>query len=410
MRPASRLVAFLVALLVLALPACAPLRPAQPNISNGGRAVAVAVDPGNADRIVVASETGGLFRSSNRGVDWAQVSRGATFGFADVVHLPSNPTIVVAAAQQDMRVTSGGGLWRSTDAGATWSRATITPPTADCTTNLSAFSVTIELTSGRLWAGTSCGVAFSTDSGATWQYLPVAPGYNNDRTFAVIAATNDHLKILTSSGVKVTTNGGGSWSASSTGLPSNIAIGVHNQIAMSPLDEQHLYWAFNYWFWNTGAGKWEGHIALFRSMDNGSTWTSVIDNGGINRPPFVKATRTSDSTHYTLYFADGGCALQRATVTHGSTPTVSAFTSLSMDHCDPADLGFDTDGRTPRPARERRRPAQDHRWRRALDVRGRRGPRLCRAPDDRDDGSDGWLGGRYRPLLRHPGQRRVELG
>jgi photosystem II stability/assembly factor-like uncharacterized protein len=347
MRLSSRPAFFVLALLLLAFSACDPLRPAQPNIPNGGRAVAVAVDPGDADRIVVASETGGLFRSTNRGVDWTQVSRGATFGFADVVHIPSNPTIVVAAARQDMRVTSGGGLWRSTDAGATWSRVAVTAPTADCTTNLAAYSVTIEPSSQRLWAGTQCGVAFSTDSGVTWQYLPIAPGYNNDTTFAVIPATNTHLKILTYAGVKVTTDGGGSWSVSTSGLPSNIGIGVHNQIAMSPLDEQHLYWAFNYWVWNADAGKWDGHIALFRSLDNGSTWSSVIDNGGINRPPFVKATRPSDGSHYTLYFANGACSLQRATVTHGATPTISAFAALTMDHCDPADLGFDTDGRTP---------------------------------------------------------------
>src|SRR5262245_55146577 len=167
--------------------ACAPLYEAQPNIANGGPAVAVAVHPSNADRIIVASETGGLFRSTNRGVDWRQVSGAATFGFADVVYLPSDPNVVVAAAQQDMRVTSRGGLWRSADGGTTWARATITPPTADCTTNLAAYAVTVERSSGTLWAGTLCGVAFSNDAGATWQYLPTAPGYANDKTYAVLA-------------------------------------------------------------------------------------------------------------------------------------------------------------------------------------------------------------------------------
>src|SRR5439155_18099997 len=226
-------------LALLATCACAPLRPAQPNIPNGGRAVAVAVDPTNADRIVVASETGGLFRSTNRGVDWTQVSGGATFGFADVAHLPSDANVVVAAAQGDMRVTSRGGMWRSTNGGASWARATITPPTADCTTNLGAYAVTVEPSSGMFWAGTLCGVAFSKDSGATWQYLATAPGYNNDKTYAVLAPTNAHLKILTDAGVKVTTNGGASWSVSNTGLPSFINIGIHNQIAVSPFDDTH---------------------------------------------------------------------------------------------------------------------------------------------------------------------------
>lgn len=334
-------------LAVLVLAGCGPLHAMQVNIPNGGRAVSVTIHPSNADRMVVASESGGLFRSTNRGTDWAQVSGSSTFGFTDLLYLPSSPDIVLATAQADMRTVSGGGVWRSTDGGGSWSKAAMTPPTADCTQNLSAYALAVEPTSGRAWAGTSCGVAYSDDQGATWQHLPTAPGYDNDRTLAVLAPAANQLKLLTYAGVKVSTDGGASWSRSNTGLPGYIVKGVHNQLAVSPLNANHLYWAFNHWTWNATTSRWDGNIALYRSTDNGASWSSVVDVGGINRPPFVKVAQSPDGSHYMLYFANGGCSFQRAQVTHGATPSIAPWTALTVDHCDHADLGFDTDRRTP---------------------------------------------------------------
>jgi hypothetical protein len=319
----------------------------QPNVANGGRAVAIAVKPTDSTHIVVASETGGLFRTTNRGVDWQQVSGSTNFGYADVLYVPGQADTIVAAAQQDMHTVSGGGIWRSTDGGTTWNRATITPPTADCTNNLGAFAVASEAGTSRLWAGTLCGLAFSNDSGATWQYLAPGTGYNNDKTYAVLAPGSNQLKILTDSGVKVSTDGGATWSVSLTGLPSEIVMGTHNQIAVSPFNNQHLYWSFNHWVWDNNANKWVGFLALYRSADNGSTWSSVIDNGGINRPPIIKATAATGRGTYDIIFGDGGCVLERASVTNGTPDSISAWTAMHADHCDPADMGFDTDNHTP---------------------------------------------------------------
>ncbi len=329
------------------LSGCADVNPKQPNIAEGGRAVSVSVKPGDSTNIIVASESGGLFRTTNRGTDWAQVSGATSFSYADVLYAPNQSGTIVAAAQGDMRTTSGGGIWRSTDGGTNWNRMTMTPPTADCAANLAAYSLSAETNPSRLWTGTLCGLAYSTDAGGTWQYLPAATGYNNDKVYAVVTPGNGHLKILTDAGVKTSTNDGTSWSSSSAGLPGNMVIGVHNQIAASPLNDKHLYWAFNYWHWNGSSNQWEGHRALYRSLDDGNSWSSVIDAGGINRPPFVKVSGPTSSNTYELYFSDGSCALERASVTNGATPSISSWTSAGLDHCDPADLGFDTDNHTP---------------------------------------------------------------
>ena len=72
--------------------------PKQPDIALGGRAVAIAVDPANENNIIVASESGGLFRSATHGAKWVQVSGSSTFWFTDVAYLPSNSSIVIATA------------------------------------------------------------------------------------------------------------------------------------------------------------------------------------------------------------------------------------------------------------------------------------------------------------------------
>src|ERR1700686_474187 len=327
---------------------CTPLVQFRPTIANGGRAVAISVDPGNAANIVVASESGGLFRSSNTGTNWMQTSNDSTFGFSDVKHLPSNTSIVIAGAGADTRTTTGGGIWRSTDGGNTWSHVSVAAPTPDCAKTFSVYSLFAEATRNRVWAGTSCGLVSSDDSGATWQFLPASPGYTQVPVFAVVAPSASDLVILTSAGVSVSSAAGTSWTLSNAGLPGGILIGVHNQIAVSPYSNAHIYWAFNYWAWDAGGPH--GHIALFGSWDSGSSWNAIDDFVGINRPPFVKtANAAADApVHYELYYADGGCQLRHATVTHGGIPTLSAWTTAALDHCDPADLAFDpADHKTP---------------------------------------------------------------
>jgi photosystem II stability/assembly factor-like uncharacterized protein len=339
--------AMLVAVLASALAGCSPFQ-FQPNIKNGGRAVAASVAPGDSSRIVVASASGGIFRTTDTGATWTQASGNGTFFFTDVKYLPSNANIVIATAAADTRTSTGGGIWRSTNGGTSWSRVAVTTPVAACAADLSGFGLAAETVRNRLWAATSCGVAFSTDSGTTWRFLPKATGYDNDRSYAVLAPTTARLAILTDSGVKVSTNAGGSWSLSTSGLTDFFVRGVHNAIAVSPLNPAHLFLTTGRWIWNPSAATWEGHTLLYRSWDNGATWTALQDLPGLNRPAFVRTAQPSDATHYTIHFGDGGCTQESATVTNAAIPTVSGWTASALDHCDTSDLAFSgSDGRTP---------------------------------------------------------------
>lgn len=323
---------------------CDPASPMQPNVVTGGRAVAIARHPSNNTELLVASESGGVFKSTDGGVKWKQVTGSKTFWFQDVKYLTSNPTIVIAVAGKDTRVTNGGGIWRSTNSGTDWSQIALTTPNPGCAADLSAYCVAIEPENNKIWVGTSCGVAVSTDSGVTFNFLPTSTNYNNDVVYSILTPAKDQIKMLTAAGVKVSANGGTSWSFSTSGLP-YMLIGNHTQIACSPLNHNHIFWAANF---SPGDGKW--HNGIYYSSDNGANWVNLIDNTGINRPPSCYTAKNlgGNSSKFDLYYSDGGCTFQRAAFTNATPPAISgSWASLSVPHCDHADLCFQTDEKTP---------------------------------------------------------------
>lgn len=322
---------------------CEDLNKSTTSIPFGGRAVAVAVHPTDASVMIVASETGGLFKTTNTGSNWTQVSKNATFGFTDVLFYPLDPNVVIATAGSDYKTITGGGVWRSTDGGSTWTHVTLTPPLSSCAVSLTGYALSFQSAAHRLFAGTSCGLAFSDDAGATWSFMPSAPGYNNEAVVAVESPAANTVIICTQYQIRVTRNGGSSWSTSSTGLPSGPRSGIHYSLAVSPADPGHIYWAYNSW-----DGSW--HKGLSFSNDFGSTWTLIDNQGGINRPPMVclsKSFTEGAATKYVLYHSDGGCQLHRATVTHTASPTLSSWTDLANEHCDYSEIAFAGDGITP---------------------------------------------------------------
>lgn len=330
--------------ILLFMSACGPLSPMQPNVATGGRAVAVARHPSNNNEFFVASEGGGIFKSTNAGVTWSQVTGSATFGFSDVKYCVTDPSIIIATANNDTKTITGGGIWRSTNSGSTWTQIPLTPPDAGCASTLSAYCIAVEPGNNKIWVGTTCGLAVSTDNGASFNFVAASANFHNETVWAVLAPQQNEIKILTDAGVKVSANDGAAWSFSTTGLP-YFAAGEHAQIACSPLNHQHIYWASNF---SPGDGKW--HNGIYYSTDNGNTWTNLIDNLGINRRPtcFTARALSGDVNKFDLYYSDGGCTLQRASFNNAAPPVMSgAWTGLTTPHCDFADLCFKTDGKTP---------------------------------------------------------------
>src|SRR5688572_5816597 len=90
----------------------------------GGRIHDVEAVPQNPAIVYVATASGGLWKSTNKGTTWTPIFDDqpvSTFG--DVAIAPSNPDIVWAGTgeQNNRQSTSwGNGVYRSADGGKTW--------------------------------------------------------------------------------------------------------------------------------------------------------------------------------------------------------------------------------------------------------------------------------------------------
>ena len=172
--------AILVALSLVASFA-AQASPWSPVGPPGGAAYGLAVDPKDANVLYAGAFGGGVWKSTDGGASWSRLAG-----------LPAQETVnAVAVSPADSRTVLAAGftaLWRSADAGATWKKVLDQKVQQPAMTGF-AFDPTAPAT---VYAsadndGFPTGVFKSTDSGATWK--PANTGINpNSRVRGVAVA------------------------------------------------------------------------------------------------------------------------------------------------------------------------------------------------------------------------------
>lgn len=197
---------------------------------------------------------------------------------------------------------TGGGLWKSNDAGTTWRPVTdgflhsssvgavaVAPSNPDI--------VYIGMGEGELRANVlqGDGVYRSSDAGETWEHIGLA----NSKTIAALrvhpsdpdtlyaAALGDPYQENSERGVFKTTDGGRHWERVLYRSANTGAI----DIAMDPHDPQRLFatlWQVNRTPWTLSSGGDES--GFFRSMDGGNTWTEITGFEGLPAGPLGKMT------------------------------------------------------------------------------------------------------------------------
>lgn len=314
----------------------------QPDVAQGGRATAIARMPGEDRVLLVAAETGGLFRSEDGGATWRSVDTFKTYAVTDVEFAPDDPRMVLATTQADFRTTAKS-VWRSTDGGRTWAWARgSTPPAGPrCSDRPSAWSVSFAPSGGAVHVGHDCGLASSADRGASWSHealdptRPVDAGLTQNRVWSVLAQAGGRVNVAAEDGVWFRASAASAFARASSG-PTAAMPGVVHAFAASPFDARHLF----------HAGRWN---QLWLTTDGGANWSAVpvTINGG--RPIWVRTGRsvTGEPSRFDLYLGDG-VQLQRRTFAHGPAgPSGGSWSTLSVDHADPSDVAFAGDGRSP---------------------------------------------------------------
>jgi photosystem II stability/assembly factor-like uncharacterized protein len=261
-----------------------PLRPLgmsefQPEVSRGGRGVAVDVNPMDPNTVLVASESGGLFWSGDGGTHWKRVDSFPSTGVSELRFVPATE-IVMATTTRDGWVdgaTNNAGVWRSVDAGATWAKVSL-----PCGAGVhDAFGIGFMASTNDVYVATDCGLVVSHTVGASFSTVLFPQSVQS-----VVPHAASLIDICTSGGNHLrSSNAGSTWQADPTTPPRPTCQGARS-IAVSPLEDQVLF---------ATAGK-----SVLESDNAGSTWSDLLGQPYNDRPVWV-VTRSIDPSRFDLY-------------------------------------------------------------------------------------------------------------
>jgi len=209
----------------------------------GGDAIALLV---NGSNLFAGTSTNGVFRSTDGGETWARASNGLPDGSSVTVFTLAGDAIIAGSSY-------GFGIHRSTNNGDNWIRSdTGLPP--------EAFSVNVLVVKESLvFAGTGAGVYVSNDAGNTWRAS--SSGLPRSAIVQSLAVSGSTLLAAVDvfgspSSIYRSTDNGQNWTNVSDNLPPNFSI-YSFAVAGATLF----------------AGTWGD--GAYRSTDGGRNWAPV---------------------------------------------------------------------------------------------------------------------------------------
>ena len=243
-----------------------------------------------------AGGLGGLFKSSDGAVTWKSVFNNEPVSSIGAIAVaPSQPqTLYIGTGEANLRndVDFGDGVWRSNDAGESWSHVGL-----DATGAINAIAIDTKnperafvAAVGDVYKPTADrGVYRTLDGGKTWSKVL----YTDERTGAnsiAIDLSNPNVVYagmwegwrtpfhLTSGGVNdgiyKSTDGGDHWARlQGHGLPSGVTGRI--AVAFAPSNPRRVYALIE-----------SAQGSLWRSDDSGATWKMINASHGINQRPF----------------------------------------------------------------------------------------------------------------------------
>ncbi len=256
----------------------------------GGRMTSIICHPQNPDIIWAGAAGGGVWRSTDAGRSWRAVWHDQDILNIGALAIdPNNPAVIYCGTgEANLSADSypGVGLYKSTDGGVTWSL--LAPAsTTGLPSRIGAIAID-PFDSNHLYAGgigayesspspkDLGGLYVSTNGGATWQreifistnnYWCHSIAFHPTKRGIVFATfTENGAK----NGIWVSLNGGKKWTQLTNGLPAPESFG-RTSLAVSRSKPDVIY-AFAE---NERSGRKDLLLGVFRSADGGNTWKEI---------------------------------------------------------------------------------------------------------------------------------------
>ena len=260
---------------------------------------ALAIEPTTSTTLYAGTYGNGVFRSTDAGGSWSPRGLNNSFIVTALAIDPTIPTTLYAGYSSPGDRVRAGGVYKSTNGGSSWSAAStgLSGPYFS-----SVFALAIDPgTPSRLYAATDAGLFQSTDSGTSWS--PSSLNVSWVYTIAIDPRTPTTLYAGTQGvGVFRSMDAGSSWSAINSGMPDNTGLTLSiATLAIDPTAPSTLY-----------AGRIIDQVngvitngGAYRSTNGGATWTSA-STGLSTNPLSVRALAIDPAAPSTLYAAVDG--------------------------------------------------------------------------------------------------------
>ncbi len=230
--------------------------------SGAGRIGFVRLDPTNANTIWVGAPAGGLWKSTNGGASWTTNTDFLTvIGVSDVVIDSTNTQIMyLATGDGDHSDTYSTGVLKSIDGGATWNPSGLAWTVTQGRTIRKL--LIMPGTPSTIMAFSNVGIWRTTNSGATWtqvlttscfdaEFMPQTPN-------TIYACGKDFFK---------STNGGATWTTITTGLPTAASVN-RLAIAVTAASSATIYLV-------AGSAANSGLYGFYKSTNSGTSFTQI---------------------------------------------------------------------------------------------------------------------------------------
>jgi PKD repeat protein len=242
----------------------------------GGRTRALVIHPTTPTTMYAGGVAGGVWKTTNAGSSWVPLNDFLpNLAVTSLAMDPANPNVLYAGTGEIFAGDGvrGGGILKTTDAGATWTRLAATATPDFYYVN----KILVSASSGRVYAATSAGILRSADGGATWTkvYPSALPSGVTDLAMRTDQST-DVLFAADGNFVQATiyrntdAAGSGAWSP----VYSEASLG-RTSLAIAPSNQNVIY-ALSA---SIETGNFSGGLlAVFRSTDGGTSWTAQVRN------------------------------------------------------------------------------------------------------------------------------------
>ncbi|WP_299255918.1 T9SS type A sorting domain-containing protein [uncultured Aquimarina sp.] len=221
-----------------AAPSWTPMGPFDHNQASSwspgqGRINVGIIDPNNENIMYAGAPAGGIWKSTNKGVDWSPLSDNLPqIGVSGIAIDPKNSNIIyIATGDDDASDSYSIGVLKSTNGGASWSQTGLSFSNTQTTAN----DIYIDPNdSNVLWVATSAGVYKTTNAGANWTRTL----QGNIKDIKLKPGNTNVIYAATASSFYKSTNAGNSFLKIQSGLPSSSGRLV---IDVTPANPNYVY-------------------------------------------------------------------------------------------------------------------------------------------------------------------------